>query len=104
LVVAAYAFPATGEAAQRASAFFDRLARPALSTSVAEISPAPVAGLVIGLMGLVLLAIGSGLLTPHAYGLTLAAGAVLTIIGAAMMRARLFPRRVQSVMRSKTTS
>ena len=33
LVVAAYAFPARGEAAERASAFFDRLARPSISTS-----------------------------------------------------------------------
>jgi Na+/proline symporter len=104
LVVAAYAFPATGEAGERASAFCDQLARPAPATLIAEISPAPVAGLVIGLMGLVLLAIGSGWLTPHAYGLTLAAGAVLTIIGAAMMRARLFPHRVQSGLTSKTTS
>jgi Na+/proline symporter len=104
LVVAAYAFPATGEAAERASAFFDRLARPAFSTSVAEISPAPVAGLVIGLMGLVLLAVGSGLFTSRSYTLTLAAGAMLTIIGAAMMRARLFPRRMQSVKTAKRTS
>jgi len=104
LLVAAYAFPATGEAAERASVFFNRLARPALSTSAAEISPAPVAGLVIGIMGLVLLAMGAGLITPRSYTLTLTAGAVLTIIGAAMMRARLFPRRAHSLKTAKTTS
>ena len=92
LVVAAYAFPATGEAAERASAFFDRLARPALSTSAAEISPAPVAGLVIGLMGLVLLVIGSGLLTPRAYTLTLGTGAVLVAIGVMLSGGRAIGR------------
>jgi Na+/proline symporter len=95
LVVAAYAFPATGEAAERARAFFDRLARPAISTSASEISPAPVAGLVIGLMGLVLLVIGFGFLTPRVYTLTLGTGGVLVVIGATMMRARFFPRRLQ---------
>jgi len=92
LVVAAYAFPATGEAAERASAFFDRLARPALSTSAVEISPAPVAGLVIGLMGLVLLVIGSGLLTPRAYTLTLGTGAVLVVIGVMLSGGRVIGR------------
>jgi SSS family transporter len=92
LVVAAYAFPATGEAAERASAFFDRLSRPALSTSAAEISPAPVAGLVIGLMGLVLLVIGSGLLTPRAYTLTLGTGAVLVAIGVMLSGGRAIGR------------
>ena len=92
LVVAAYAFPATGEAAERASAFFDRLARPTLSTSAAEISPAPVAGLVIGLMGLVLLVIGSGLLTPRAYTLTLGTGAVLVAIGVMLSGGRAIGR------------
>jgi len=92
LVVAAYAFPATGEAAERASAFFDRLARPALSTSAVEISPAPVAGLVIGLMGLVLLVIGSGLLTPRAYTLTLGTGAVLVAIGVMLSGGRAIGR------------
>jgi Na+/proline symporter len=104
LLVAAYAFPATGEAAERAAAFFDRLARPALSTSVAEISPAPVAGVVIALMGLVLLVIGSGLLISHANMLTLGTGVVLTVIGAVMMGSRFFPRRLQPVMTAKPNS
>jgi hypothetical protein len=98
LIVAAHAFPATGEAAERASAFFDRLARPAISTSTSEISPAPVAGLVIGLMGLVLLVIGSGLLTPRAYTLTLGTGAVLVVTGGIMMGSRFYPRRLRPLV------
>jgi hypothetical protein len=104
LVVAAYAFPATGEAAERASAFFDRLARPAISTSVPEISPAPMAGLVIGIMGLVLVVIGSGWVTSHANMLTLGTGGALAVIGATMMRGRLFPRRLQALMAAKPNS
>jgi Na+/proline symporter len=97
LIVAAYAFPATGEAAERASAFFDRLGRPVISTPETEVSPAPVAGLVIGLMGVVLLATGSGLVTSRPYTLTLGAGATLALIGAAMMRTKIFPRRVRTL-------
>jgi Na+/proline symporter len=104
LVVAAYAFPASGEAAERASAFFGRLAQPAISTSAAPASPAPVAGLVIGLMGLVLLVIGSGVLTPRAYALTLGTGGALAVIGATMMRSRFFPHRLQAAMRAKPNS
>jgi hypothetical protein len=44
-------------------------------------------------MGLVLLVIGSGLLTPHAYALTIATGGALVVIGGLMVRSRLFPRR-----------
>jgi hypothetical protein len=92
LIVAAYAFPATGEAAERASAFFDRLARPAISTSTSEISPAPVAGLVIGLMGLVLLVIGFGSVTSHANMLTLGTGGTLGVIGAMLFAGRVIGR------------
>ncbi len=104
LVVAAYAFPASGEAAARASAFFDRLARPSISTPETGISLAPVAGLVIGLMGLVLFVIGSGLLTRHAYTLTLGTGVGLVVIGAILMRSRFFPHRVQPLMTAKPNS
>ena len=98
LVVAAYAFPARGEAAARASAFFERLAQPSLSTLETDVSPAPVAGLVIALMGLVLLVIGSGLLTQHVYTLTLATGVGLVAIGALLMASRFFPSRVRPMM------
>jgi Na+/proline symporter len=81
LVVATYAFPARGEAGERASAFFDRLARPSISTSPSEVSPGPVVGLVIGSMGLVLLVIGSGWVAPHANTLTLGTGGALVAIG-----------------------
>jgi SSS family transporter len=87
LVVAAYAFPARGEAAARASAFFDRLAQPSPSAPETGISPALVAGLVIGLMGLVLLVIGAGVLAQRAYTLTLGTGAGLVALGAMLMRA-----------------
>jgi SSS family transporter len=93
LVVAAYAFPARGEAALRSSAFFGRLAQPSISTPETGLSPTPVAGLVIALMGLVLLIVGSGLLTSHVYALTLGTGAGLVAIGIILMRSWLFPSR-----------
>jgi Na+/proline symporter len=99
LVVAANAFPASGEAAERATAFLDRLRRPAVPSAAYEGSPTPLAGLVIGLMGLVLLVIGSGLLTPRAYRLTLATGAVLVVIGALLWRGRGIGRRDDPVIR-----
>jgi hypothetical protein len=74
LVIAAYAFPARGETAARATAFFNRLARPSVATTEAGIRPAPVAALVITLMGLVLPVIGSGWFLSHAYTLTLGTG------------------------------
>jgi SSS family transporter len=104
LVVAAYGFPASGEAGERAAAFLDRLARPAISTSASDVSPGPVAGLVIGLMGLVLLVIGSGLVTPPANTLTLGTGGALAAIGMIMMRSRLLPRRLQALMTAKPDS
>jgi Na+/proline symporter len=104
LVVAAYAFPATGEAAERASAFFGRLARPAISSSTSEISPAPLAGLVIGLMGLVLLVIGSGWVTPQANTLTLGTGGALAAIGATLMGSRFSARRLPPLMSEKQDS
>jgi hypothetical protein len=91
LVIAAYAFPARGEAAARAAAFFNRLAQPSIPTAESDVSPAPVAGLVIALMGVVLLVIGSGWLLPRAYTLTLGAGAGLVAVGGFLMRSRFFP-------------
>ncbi len=85
LVVAAYALPARGEAAERSARFFVRLGRPALS-SESQTSPAPMAGLVIALMGLVLVIVGSGIVTARATVLTLGTGAMLGSIGVAMMK------------------
>jgi Na+/proline symporter len=81
LVVAAYAFPVTGEARERSSAFFDRLSRPVVSAASADVSPRSVVGMVIGSMGLVLLVIGSGLLTPHSNSLTLGTGGAFVAFG-----------------------
>jgi hypothetical protein len=55
-------------------------------------------------MGLVLLVIGSGLLTSRAYTLTLGTGAVLVAIGAIMMRSQFFPRRLQPFTTTKPNS
>ena len=94
LVIAAHAFPAQGEAAERASRFSAQLAR-AAPPSQTEASPAPVAGLVIAIMGLVLVVVGSGISpNPHST-LTLATGALLAFVGISMIKsARLF-RRLQ---------
>jgi Na+/proline symporter len=81
LIVAACAFPAKGEARERANAFFDRLARPAPPTASSEAAVGPVVGMVIGAMGLVLLVVGSGLLTPHSSPLTLGTGGTFTALG-----------------------
>jgi hypothetical protein len=48
---------------------------------------------VVGLMGLVLLAVGSGVLTHHGYGLTLETGAVFVAIGVLMAGPRYLLRR-----------
>ncbi|MGO8787436.1 MAG: sodium:solute symporter family transporter [Terriglobia bacterium] len=85
LVVAAYAFPAKGEAAERASQFLGRLGRTALA-SASQASPAPVAGLVIAIMGLVLVVTGSGVAAVPANTLTLGIGTMLGLIGWVMMR------------------
>jgi solute:Na+ symporter, SSS family len=104
LAAAAYAFPAKGEAATRASAFFDSLALPSISTPETAVSPAPVAGLVIGLMGLVLLVLGSGLLLQRAYTLTLGTGAGLVVIGTIMMGSRFLALRGQPSTKAKPYS
>ena len=85
LVIAAYTFPAKGEAAERASQFLARLGRAALA-SESQASPAPVAGLVIAIMGLVLTITGSGVATVQANWLTLGTGIMLGLIGFFMMR------------------
>jgi SSS family transporter len=94
LVVAAYAFPAKGEAADRAAQFFGRLGRTALA-SESHASPAPVAGLVIAIMGLVLAVTGSGIVNVRRNTLTLGTGILFGLIGVAMMmRSGGFVRRL----------
>ncbi len=93
LVISAWAFPVRGEAAKRASDFFNLLASPSASAHQTGINPAPVAGVVVGLMGLVLLAVGSGAFTHHLYALTLETGAVFVAIGVLMAGPRYLLRR-----------
>jgi uncharacterized sodium:solute symporter family permease YidK len=93
LVVAAYAFPARGEAAERASQFLARLGRTAIA-SESQASPAPVAGLVIAIMGLVLVVTGSGVAATRANMLTLGTGIMLGLIGWVMMRSGGLMRRL----------
>ena len=93
LVVAAYAFPPRGEAAERASQFLARLGRTAIA-SESQASPAPVAGLVIAIMGLVLAVTGSGVAAARANTLTLGTGIMLGLIGWVMMRSRGLWRRL----------
>ena len=85
LLVAALAFPAKGEAAERAAQFLARLGRTAIASEV-QTSPAPVAGLVIAIMGLVLAVTGSGVAAVQANTLTLETGIMLGLIGLFMMR------------------
>jgi Na+/proline symporter len=85
LVYAAYVFPARGEAAERASQFLGRLGRTALA-SENQVSPAPVAGVVIAIMGFVLAVTGSGIANVRRNTLTLGTGIMLGLIGLGMMR------------------
>ncbi len=62
LAAAAVWFPATGEAANRTAKFFAALERPSVPVEATVVNPAPIAGLVVGVMGLVLLVIGLGVL------------------------------------------
>jgi hypothetical protein len=52
-----------------------------------------VAGLVVGVMGLVLIGVGSGVLTHHAYTLTIETGAVFVALGALLAGPRFLLRR-----------
>ena len=93
LVVAAYVFPARGEAAERASQFLWQLGRSALA-SENQVSPAPVAGVVIAIMGLVLAVTGSGIANVRRNTLTLGTGMMLGLIGLGMMRSGGLVRRL----------
>jgi hypothetical protein len=100
LVVAAYAFPARGEAAERASQFLTRLGRTALA-SESQSSPAPVAGVVIAIMGLVLVVTGSGIAAVPRNTLTLGTGIMLGLIGLVMMRSGGLLRRLWPLAATK---
>ncbi len=84
LAAAARWLPASGEAAARAARFFARLAEPALPAATSQASPAPLAGIVIVLMGVILSVVGSGTLAGSANPLTLGVGGLLALIGGAL--------------------
>ena len=94
LVVAAYAFPAKGEAAGRASQFMTRLQRTAVA-SEGQVSPGPVAGLVIAIMGLVLVVTGAGVATVPPNRVTLGAGIMLGLVGLLLAKSGGALRRLQ---------
>jgi solute:Na+ symporter, SSS family len=62
LLLAAIYMPATGRSVATTSEFFAILQRPAVELKNEISSPSPIAGLVIGLMGLVLVAVGAGVI------------------------------------------
>ncbi len=79
---AALWLPAQGAEGEQVARFFLRLEEPAALTSDREVaSPAPIVGLVILVMGLVLTLLGSGIVGVHANGLTASTGAFFVAIG-----------------------
>jgi SSS family transporter len=93
LTIAALWFPATGEAAERASKFFAILRRPSTSATHGT-SPAPIAGLVISTMGLALIIVASGVFPTTPPNLvTLGAGAAFSAIGLTMVLPEWLRRR-----------
>jgi solute:Na+ symporter, SSS family len=95
LVLAASWFPSRGYAAEVTSEFFAVLGQPAVTVEKDMPSPSPIAGLVIGVMGLVLSAVGLGIIPRGRLNvLTLSVGAGFLTIGSAMtMGSRWFTRR-----------
>jgi hypothetical protein len=94
LAVAAIWFPATGEAAERAATFFAALRRPSVATSASVVSPTPIAGRVIGIMGLALVIVGLGLFANTTFNvITLGMGCLFGTIGLGMVLPDWFKRR-----------
>jgi solute:Na+ symporter, SSS family len=86
LAVAAIWFPAIGEAAERASSFFATLRRPSTQATGNGNSPAPIAGLVIGILGLALIIVASGIFPATSSSLlTFGMGAAFAIVGIIMV-------------------
>lgn len=82
LFLAWWLFPVKGEAADRSARFLEKLGRLAPPTEAVE-NPGPIAGLVIGVMGVVLSVVGMGVLSrPNI--LTIGTGLGLLAIGLAM--------------------
>src|ERR1700722_2998779 len=82
LAASAIWFPATGEAADRASRFFLTLRQPSIATKVDAASPTPIAGRVIGIMGLALVIVGLGAFSNTRLNrITLGMGILFSVIG-----------------------
>jgi solute:Na+ symporter, SSS family len=86
LAASAIWFPATGEAADRASRFFLTLRQPSIATKVDAASPTPIAGRVIGIMGLALVIVGLGAFSNTRLNrITLGMGILFGLIGSGMV-------------------
>jgi uncharacterized sodium:solute symporter family permease YidK len=82
LMFAAFVFPAKGNAARVASDFIAGLARPAVAVEDNMPSPLPIAGLVVGIMGVVLAFVGFGLASGDRLNLlTVSVGASFFAVG-----------------------
>jgi solute:Na+ symporter, SSS family len=84
LFAAASRWPAQGEAADRSNRFLKKLGGTAPPTEVAD-NPAPIAGFVIAMMGVVLAVIGMGTLARLNW-LTISTGVGLLVVGLAMLK------------------
>lgn len=83
-------FPAKGEERDRAARFIVGLGEPSTDSEDTVASPAPIAGVVIGIMGFVLVVVG---VFPVAFGravppITVGMGALFFVIGVAMISTR----------------
>lgn len=87
LVIAAVFFPARGTEADRANRFSIGLTQASVPTAASSLSPAPIAGLVIAVMGVVLVVLSAvSLATNHGINLqSLVMGGIFAAIGAVMM-------------------
>jgi len=94
LAISATWFPATGDAAERASKFCATLRRPATPAEAGATNPTPIAGVVVATMGFALIIVGLGVfpatrLSPMTLGLAV----VLTGIGLGMILPGRFGQR-----------
>jgi hypothetical protein len=94
IAIAAIWFPATGEAAERASKFFATLRRPSIATEASVTSPIPISGIVIGTMGLALVIVALGVFPTTKLNLiTLGMGVIFNVIGLGMVLPEWLARR-----------
>jgi SSS family solute:Na+ symporter len=88
VLFAARYFPVSGEARDRAERFFARLSQPSQIPAGDILGPAPIAGSVIAVMGVVLVLMSSGFLPFPRNFLTMGTGGVFVLIGTAMIKFR----------------